>query len=163
MAAANAPTSYDVAMVCKPNALITPNDWRTLLRSANCHEMIIESTSTRLGTYNAGFFPAGGLTWGNVDGIAYERVAPSAVPLISRDGGSLTSTGTTLPSASAGPTMFGCYLGAPPSQGFGIVKEIIFVPYNLESERQRIEGYLAWKWGLDALLPGGHPYKSAPP
>jgi hypothetical protein len=29
--------------------------------------------------------------------------------------------------------------------------------------RQKLEGYLAWKWGIQASLPGGHPYKSAPP
>jgi len=31
------------------------------------------------------------------------------------------------------------------------------------SDRQKLEGYLAWKWGLEANLPAGHPYKSAPP
>lgn len=30
-------------------------------------------------------------------------------------------------------------------------------------ERQRIEGYLSWKWGTVALLPSGHPYKTAAP
>jgi hypothetical protein len=30
-------------------------------------------------------------------------------------------------------------------------------------ERQKVEGYLAHKWGLTANLPAGHPYKSAPP
>jgi hypothetical protein len=29
--------------------------------------------------------------------------------------------------------------------------------------RQLYEGYLAWKWGLQASLPGGHPYASAAP
>jgi hypothetical protein len=29
--------------------------------------------------------------------------------------------------------------------------------------RQKMEGYLAWKWGLQGNLPAGHPYKSAPP
>jgi hypothetical protein len=28
---------------------------------------------------------------------------------------------------------------------------------------QKIEGYLAWKWGLQANLPSGHPYKSSAP
>ena len=31
------------------------------------------------------------------------------------------------------------------------------------NERQRIEGYLAWKWGLEANLPADHPYKNTPP
>jgi hypothetical protein len=30
------------------------------------------------------------------------------------------------------------------------------------TQRQQIEGYLAWKWGLQANLPGTHPYKQAP-
>lgn len=28
---------------------------------------------------------------------------------------------------------------------------------------QKVEGYAAWKWGLEGLLPAGHPYKSAAP
>lgn len=27
----------------------------------------------------------------------------------------------------------------------------------------RIEGYLAWRWGQQSLLPAGHPYKNSPP
>jgi hypothetical protein len=30
-------------------------------------------------------------------------------------------------------------------------------------ERQQVEGYLAWKWGIQTQLPSGHPYLSAPP
>ena len=29
-----------------------------------------------------------------------------------------------------------------------------------EADRQRLEGYLAWKWGLEALLPADHPFAS---
>lgn len=31
------------------------------------------------------------------------------------------------------------------------------------SDRQKVEGYLAWKWGLDSYLPKSHPYGSGPP
>lgn len=31
------------------------------------------------------------------------------------------------------------------------------------TDRQKLEGYLAWKWGLQANLPAGHPYKNAAP
>jgi len=31
------------------------------------------------------------------------------------------------------------------------------------TDRQLIEGYVAWRWGIEANLPSGHPYKSAPP
>ena len=41
----------------------------------------------------------------------------------------------------------------------GKVSEIIVFNTTLsESNRQKIEGYLAWKWGLNANLPIGHPY-----
>lgn len=31
------------------------------------------------------------------------------------------------------------------------------------SDRQKLEGYLCWRYGTQADLPSGHPYKSAPP
>ena len=31
------------------------------------------------------------------------------------------------------------------------------------TQRQKIEGYLAWKWGLQSTLPAGHPFKTAAP
>lgn len=42
--------------------------------------------------------------------------------------------------------------------------EIVLVPTTLSTDnRQKLEGYLAWKWGLQANLPVDHPYKNAPP
>ncbi len=31
------------------------------------------------------------------------------------------------------------------------------------SDREKMEGYLAWKWGIQTQLPTGHPYKLSPP
>ena len=46
----------------------------------------------------------------------------------------------------------------------GKIGEIICIQTAVDSAtRYKIEGYLAWKWGLVANLPAGHPYKSAPP
>jgi hypothetical protein len=46
----------------------------------------------------------------------------------------------------------------------GFIGEVITYPSVLsDTNRQKIEGYLAWKWGLQASLPIGHPYKNAPP
>ena len=46
----------------------------------------------------------------------------------------------------------------------GYIGELITYPSVLtDTNRQKIEGYLAWKWGLQTSLPAGHPYKSAPP
>ena len=46
----------------------------------------------------------------------------------------------------------------------GNVYELIcYTRVLTESERQQIEGHIAWKWGLKSSLPGGHPYSIIPP
>jgi len=46
----------------------------------------------------------------------------------------------------------------------GIIAEVVVCSSQLgASDRQKVEGYLAHKWGLEANLPAGHPYKSAAP
>lgn len=46
----------------------------------------------------------------------------------------------------------------------GKMSELVFVSGTLPTlDRQKLEGYLAWKWGLQANLPVGHPYKNSPP
>ena len=46
----------------------------------------------------------------------------------------------------------------------GLIGEIlIFDAILSEADRQKIEGYLAHKWGLEASLPADHPYKNAIP
>lgn len=45
----------------------------------------------------------------------------------------------------------------------GISAEIIIIQNLTTTDRQLLEGYLAWKWGLVASLPAGHPYKTAAP
>lgn len=46
----------------------------------------------------------------------------------------------------------------------GDLGEIVEVRATLaDDERQKLEGYLAWKWGLQAQLPAGHPYRNLPP
>jgi len=41
--------------------------------------------------------------------------------------------------------------------------EMVVLNQADDATRQKVEGYLAHKWGLDANLPGGHPYKTTPP
>jgi hypothetical protein len=46
----------------------------------------------------------------------------------------------------------------------GFYGEVMYFNVQLsDANRQKIEGYLAWKWGLESLLPAGHPHKSAAP
>jgi hypothetical protein len=45
-----------------------------------------------------------------------------------------------------------------------LLGEIVYYNKVLSTlERQQVEGYLAWKWGLQGSLPADHPYKNAPP
>ncbi len=46
----------------------------------------------------------------------------------------------------------------------GYIGEVITYPSGLSGiDRQRVEGYLAWKWGIQNNLPNNQPYKTAPP
>ncbi len=57
-----------------------------------------------------------------------------------------------------------CPGGAGPS--FVAVNHAELIVYRTvlaDAARQQIEGYLAWKWGLQAKLPAGHPHKNAAP
>jgi hypothetical protein len=46
----------------------------------------------------------------------------------------------------------------------GQINEILIVSSTLTtSDRQKVEGYLAWKWGMQTNLPSDHPYKLGPP
>ena len=44
----------------------------------------------------------------------------------------------------------------------GNTAEILFYNTNIPNNFQQIEGYLAWKWGLQANLPASHPYYAQP-
>lgn len=44
------------------------------------------------------------------------------------------------------------------------IAEVVLLSIDPSTDtRQRLEGYLAWKWGLQADLPVDHPYKNTPP
>jgi len=46
----------------------------------------------------------------------------------------------------------------------GYIGELITYPSNMgTNDRLKMEGYLAWKWGLNGKLPTNHVYKTIPP
>ena len=55
--------------------------------------------------------------------------------------------------------------GTSPQQYYqGSMAEIIVYNVTLTTvQRQNVEGYLAWKWGLQASLPSSHPFANFPP
>lgn len=78
------------------------------------------------------------------------------------NGGSESATATGNTNASATGTLligrtYGAYLD-------GKIGEIVFFDSALSAaNRQRMEGYLAHKWGLSANIPNDHPYKNSAP
>jgi hypothetical protein len=44
-----------------------------------------------------------------------------------------------------------------------IYEVLVYTSVPTQLQRQQVEGYLAWKWGLQATLPANHPYKNIRP
>lgn len=84
---------------------------------------------------------------------------------IHQDGNSLTPVTSGESAINVGNSPF--YVGSFVNGAFkftGIMSEVIVIPSNVTNTyRTKIEGYLAWKWGLQANLPSDHPYKSSAP
>jgi hypothetical protein len=72
------------------------------------------------------------------------------------------SNGTATAPTQLGISEYFATFGVAPY--IGDVAEIIYYSVSLSNpQRQQVEGYLAWKWGLKASLPSSHPYKLFPP
>ncbi len=124
--------------------------------------MLFGNGSSYWGVYNA-YSPVGfvGATY-KICGIIADQATNAF--LYYQDGTSQGSAGTV-----NADTVFGdnnCYLGNDQygSSLIGNIAEVIFCDEkNTDSDRQKIEGYLAHKWGMQASLPNEHPYKSFTP
>ena len=80
-----------------------------------------------------------------------------------KDGNSGGSSGS---SGTFNITKYGIGNQANPTAEYwiGSIGEVLIFNVALgDPDRQKIEGYLAWKWGLQTPLAAGHPYKSAAP
>jgi len=65
---------------------------------------------------------------------------------------------------SSGAVSVGNRIGAFAYQFLGDMAAMVVVNRPLSTaERQSLEGYLAWKYGIQGNLPAGHPYKTSPP
>jgi hypothetical protein len=117
------------------NGYTAPNVYNT---NTSLYEVVVDQVGNAVN----------GWTNGNANSISYQGY------------------GTLTPS-TADATLDKLYLGTRGDLNTsfqGIFYEII--AYNTVpslANRQLIEGYLAWKWGLQGSLPAGHPYKSAAP
>jgi hypothetical protein len=87
--------------------------------------------------------------------------------IIAINGGSEQKTNTDSAAHSTSNPTFNFQIGATGNNLFpltGSLAEFIIVSGVASStDRQRVEGYLAHKWGLTANLPANHPFKTAAP
>ena len=154
----------DIFVVGKPLPA-AGNSWRTLLRGGTTdHPILVENGATRLGYFvNAiGFNPFGSLTLdGSTRALLYVSIPASRIASAALNGTVTLSSGTNAMSASADLQTLGNNTAA--GQPWGDINEVIFLSNTTSAQRQQVEGYLAWKWGLTANLPVSHPYKTNPP
>ena len=83
---------------------------------------------------------------------------------LSGNGGAQTSFSQTINSADTTINTLGRDFQGAQQFANGRIAEIVVASSLLSTgNRQKLEGYLAHKWGLTANLPVDHPYKTTPP
>jgi hypothetical protein len=86
---------------------------------------------------------------------------------ISVNGGNLTGNNSRTGGLSSNDATFSLQIGAAGNNILPFVGDfselVIFDSILSTASRQLMEGYLAWKWGLESNLPAGHPYENAAP
>lgn len=79
------------------------------------------------------------------------------------NGGDYSSAGVAVPQSLTAPISIGSIYGASGFFGESIAEILIFPSDLVANDRQKVEGYLAHKWGFSGSLPEGHPYKGFAP
>jgi len=117
----------------------------------------------------------GAYNWDGANKVATNAYTPNTVVIgyselsggsirIRTNGGSETITASSATVTLAGTLQLGRNYNSNTYCLDGEIAEVIFTNAALSTtNRQLIEGYLAWKWGLSANLPVDHPYKSTAP
>lgn len=92
-----------------------------------------------------------------------DQLSTTSVLYYSNNGGSLNSTNA--PKKTLRSSTRGLEIGkANGGSAAGLVSEVVIAKSVLTTDnRQKLEGYLAWKWGLQANLLADHPYKLEAP
>ena len=95
--------------------------------------------------------------------IMMANIAPT-VQYTYKNGTQQATEATTLTAGTSPALTIGRYSAGLNEYYQGYVYEMIVYTTNLTTtQRQSIEGYLAWKWGLQASLSNAHPYLTVNP
>ncbi len=159
--------NHSVSMVVRPNKisnlpvfLYIPNPpYRFLFESTDNGGLYWNYVQDLQRIYSSGFFVVNRTSFfiankvNSTSGDAYANGN-----LRTNFGGNLAPTGTL-------SNEF--WLGSSPSAGFnydGLFGEIVITNFALSTaNRERLEGYLAHKWGLTVDLPNNHPFRFTAP
>ncbi len=128
------------------------------------------------GTGAVSYRTAGGAVWSAFAGAVLSGSDPyttgpairedhfnGASSLIRRNGGEVDLAGNAGTEGIPGGA-FNIFASAGVSGPAALrLGEMLIVRSPSADTRDRITGYLAWKWGLQGSLPASHPYKNAPP
>lgn len=171
----NAP--YDTFLVCTANTVIT--SYRTMFRgntATGTHQFLLAPNTSNVGMWTGSAFAQFGTITqsANEKALFYTTMASGKTIQATKNGTeSLTSAVGPTTAADNGVIMWignswalgtAGQGGSGGGQPFGQLQETIVYNRALTlSERQIVEGYLAWKWGLQGNLPSNHPYKNQPP
>jgi hypothetical protein len=155
---------YDFFIVGAP---LSPNTgYRTFLRTLSApgvHPLLTDAGTNNVGMWNgAGFQQFGTYTWtAGEQAMFYVTATAGVVERASKNGDVALTTPTTPSTAESQIVSIGSVPGGQPA---GLINELIFYSVTLTTtQRQQVEGYLAWKWGLVGFLPASHPFKNSPP
>ena len=97
-----------------------------------------------------------------IEYLQHEKDASPSVTYI-KNGGTISTGGAAGSTRGTGVHKLFAYAISPPYLDGEAWEAILIDGLPSTTDRQKLEGYLAWKWGLEADLPAGHPYKSTPP
>lgn len=153
---------------------------RTGKDSQYCVDLVVNKVSTNSVGVLTSFAGGGaGSRWGgytsqdlqstatsSVNHQVLSQVINKSIPLISwwvtgnsagTNGANVYNGSSVFNSGWIGTDQYGSY-------GIGDIAEIVIIDQtDNTTQRQKMEGYLAWKWGLEGDLPNDHPYKNAAP
>ena len=158
---------YDILTVATANSVT--NAYRTLLRTGGApgtHPFLLQVNTDSLGMWDStAFRQFGSLTMtANEKGLVYATMASDRTMRAAKNGTESLTASTNAGNESqivAIGNLQAAYSGGQP---WGTVQEFIIYSTTLSvGQRQQLEGYLAWKWKLQASLPSTHPYKLFPP
>jgi hypothetical protein len=163
-------TSYSLVLVAL-STNVTPNSLIFGCRSNSSTAPInpnigyvtgLSATIIRDDASNSSSSSISGLTNNQFDLYGVDRSGNSALTYRNGTAASSQVTGTIGTTTTNRTTIGGAYPGTNTVANFhnGDVAEVVF---GLLADRQRIEGYLAHKWGLAGSLPNDHPYKTNAP